>query len=137
MISTVIGEIIDKYVSTTVVRSRLGGKQRPDASCRRSYDAKQTAYRDWRRALNAEHWGQIVLASAETYRPSSRNIPTKGMFLLMFLVVDLETSNGLMPAAGEFMMINRLLTVTGVLHAKLIIRVNLCFARDEAQSLWS
>ena len=32
-----------------------------------------------------------------------------GLFLQLFCLVDLETSNGLMPAAGELMMISRLL----------------------------
>ena len=31
-------------------------------SCRRACDAKQTAYRTWCRARNADHWGRFVLA---------------------------------------------------------------------------
>ena len=50
-----------------------------------------------------------------------------GMFLSLFCVVDMETSNGLMIAAGELMMLNRLLIVPGVEHAMLNIRVNMCF----------
>ena len=34
-------------------------------------------------------------------------------FQTPFCVVDLETSNGLMPNAGKLMMLNRLLTVLG------------------------
>ena len=34
-------------------------------------------------------------------------------FQTQFCVVDLETSNGLMPNAGKLMMLNRLLTVLG------------------------
>ena len=49
-----------------------------------------------------------------------------GVFLPLFCVVDLETSNGLMPAAGELMMLNRLLIVPGVEHAMQNIGVNLC-----------
>ena len=49
-----------------------------------------------------------------------------GMFLPLFCVVDLETSNGLMPAAGELMMLNRVLIVPGVEHAMRNIGVNLC-----------
>ena len=49
-----------------------------------------------------------------------------GMFLPLFCVVDLETSNGLMPAAGERMMLKRLLIVLGVEHANRNIGVNLC-----------
>ena len=45
------------------------------------------------------------------------------MFLPLFRVVDLETSNGLMPAAGELMMLNRLLIVLGVEHAMLNIEL--------------
>ena len=46
-----------------------------------------------------------------------------GFFLPLFCVVDLETSNGLMPAAGEFMMLSRL---PGVVHATQIVEVDLC-----------
>ena len=49
-----------------------------------------------------------------------------GIFLPLFCVVDLETSSGLMPAAGELTMINRLLIVLGVDQAMLNIAVNLC-----------
>ena len=44
-----------------------------------------------------------------------------GMFLPLFFIVDLKTSNGLMPAAGELMMLNRLLLVPGVERSMLII----------------
>ena len=40
-----------------------------------------------------------------------------GMFLPQFCIVDQDTSNGLMPAPGELMMLNRLLIVPGVEHA--------------------
>ena len=63
-----IGEVIGRYVPTTVLRSRSGDKQWFDASCWRAYDAKQTAYCAWCRARNAEHWGQFVLARAEAQR---------------------------------------------------------------------
>ena len=50
-----------------------------------------------------------------------------GMFLPLFYVICIETINGLMPAAGEVMMINRLLIVPGVLyHAMRNIGGNLC-----------
>ena len=49
-----------------------------------------------------------------------------GMFLPLFCVVDLETSNSLMPAAEELMMLNRLLIVPGLEHAMRNIGVNLC-----------
>ena len=40
-----------------------------------------------------------------------------GMFLsLLFYIVDLETSNGLMPSAGEPMMLNRLLMILNRLN---------------------
>ena len=48
------------------------------------------------------------------------------MFLPPFCVVDLETSNGLMLAARELMMLNRLFIVPGVEHAMWNIGVNLC-----------
>ena len=40
-----IGEVIGRYVPTTVLRSRSGDKQWFYASCLRAYDARQTAYR--------------------------------------------------------------------------------------------
>ena len=49
-----------------------------------------------------------------------------GMFLPLFCAVDLETSNGLMPAAGELMMQNGLLITPGVEHQMRNIVVNLC-----------
>ena len=39
-----------------------------------------------------------------------------GKFLPLLNVVDLETSNGLMSAARELMMLNRLLIMPGVGH---------------------
>ena len=47
------------------------------------------------------------------------------MFLPLFYVVDLETSNGLVPAARE-LMINRLPIMPSVKHAIRKIGVNLC-----------
>ena len=49
-----------------------------------------------------------------------------GWFLPLFCIVDLETINGLRPAAGELMMLSRLLIVPGVEHAVQIIGVDLC-----------
>ena len=63
-----IGEIIGRLVPTTVLRSRSGDKQWFVASCRRAYDAKQTAYSAWCRARSADHWGRFVLARAEAQR---------------------------------------------------------------------
>ena len=63
-----IGEVIGRYVSTTVSHRRTRDEQSFDASCRRAYDAKQTAYHSWCRAHNAEHWGQFLLARAEDQR---------------------------------------------------------------------
>ena len=39
-----------------------------------------------------------------------------GMFLPLFCVLELETSNGLMPAARELMMLNKLLILLSVEH---------------------
>ena len=50
------------------MRSRSGDKQWFDVSCRKAYDAKQTAYHAWCIARNAEHWGQFVHARAEAQR---------------------------------------------------------------------
>ena len=48
------------------------------------------------------------------------------LLLPLFCVVDLETSNGLMPAAGELKMLRRLLIMPGVEHAVQINGVDLC-----------
>ena len=48
-----------------------------------------------------------------------------GLFFPLFEVVDLETSNGLMPAAEELIMLSRLIIVPGVEHV-VIIWVDLC-----------
>ena len=56
----------------------------------------------------------------------------EGLFLPLYYVVDLATSNGFMPAAGELMMLSRLLIMSGVEHVVQIIRVDLCFALAEA-----
>ena len=50
-----IGEVIGRLFPTTVLHSRSGEKQLFDGSCRRAYDAKQTAYRAWCRARSADH----------------------------------------------------------------------------------
>ena len=60
-----IGEVIGRYVPTTVFLSRSGDKQWFDASCHSAYDATQATYHSWCRARNAEHWGQFALARAE------------------------------------------------------------------------
>ena len=62
------GEVIGRYVPTTVLHSRSGDMQWCGASCRRAYNAKHTAYRAWCKASTAEHWSQIVLARAEAQR---------------------------------------------------------------------
>ena len=49
-----------------------------------------------------------------------------GLFLKLFCVVDLETSNGLMPTAGELMMLSRLLIMPGVEHSVQISSIDLC-----------
>ena len=77
-----IGEVISRYIPNTVLSSRSGDNQCFDASCRRAYDAKQTAYRAWCRARNAEYCGQFVLAHDEAQRlygaaRESHNEPTR------------------------------------------------------------
>ena len=46
--------------------------------------------------------------------------------ITLFDIVDPEISDGLMPAAGELMMLSRLLIEAGVEHAVQIIRDNSC-----------
>ena len=48
------------------------------------------------------------------------------MFQPLFCVVDLKTSNVLIPTAGELMILNKLLIVRSVEHVMLKIGVNLC-----------
>ena len=50
----------------------------------------------------------------------------EGEFLPLFCIVDLETSNGLMPAAREPMMLSRLLIMPVVEHAMMMISINSC-----------
>ena len=50
-----IGEVIGRYVATTVLRSRSGDKQWFNASCRRAYDAKQTACCAWCRSRTSDN----------------------------------------------------------------------------------
>ena len=59
-----------------------------------------------------------------------------GLFLPLFCVVDLKTSNSLMAAAGEHMMLNRLFIVPGVEHTMLSIGVNMCFLVLRPEGLW-
>ena len=47
-----------------------------------------------------------------------------GLFLSLFCIIDLETSNGLMTAAGGLLMLSRLLIMPGVDHAVQINRVD-------------
>ena len=54
-----IGEVIGRFVPTTVLRSRSGDKQWFDANCWRAYDAKHTSYRAWCRTCSADHLGSI------------------------------------------------------------------------------
>ena len=64
-----IGDVIGRFVPTTVLRSRSVDKQWFYASRRSDYEAKQT-YRAWYRSYNVGHWGQFVLARAEAQRVS-------------------------------------------------------------------
>ena len=59
-----------------------------------------------------------------------------GLFLPLFCVVDLETSNGLMPAARELMMLSRLLIMPGVEHAGQIIWGRFVLDRAEAHRVY-
>ena len=59
-----------------------------------------------------------------------------GMFLPLFCVVEIETSNGLMPDAGELIMQNRLLIVPDVEHAMRNIWGQFVLARAEAQKVY-
>ena len=67
-IDRAIGDVIGRYVPTTVLLSTSGDKQRFNACCRRVFDIKPTSYHAWCRARNAEHKGLFVLARAEALR---------------------------------------------------------------------
>ena len=58
-VMSIINRYFFKYYHQAMV------KQSFDASCRRAYDAKQTAYRAWCRHA-VDNWGQFVLARVET-----------------------------------------------------------------------
>ena len=91
-----------------------------------------------RSAVRSFTWSTI-LKSADPLVAFDRAIGEVlvGMFLPLFFVLDLKTSNGLMPAASEFMMLNRLLIVPGVEHAMRNIGVYLCMlARAEEQKVY-
>ena len=60
-------DVFDRAIGE-VIGSRIGEKQWFDASCRRAYDANQTAYHAWCRACSAEHLGLFLLARAEAQR---------------------------------------------------------------------
>ena len=62
-------------------------------------------------------------------------MPLVGMFLPLFCVIDLETSNGLIPAVGELMMLNELLIVPGVEQAMNLMG-EFVLARAEAQRVY-
>ena len=64
---------VTKHVAISLIGSKSvsGDKQWFDASCRREYDAKQTVYRAWCRARDADHWSQFELASIEAKRVCS------------------------------------------------------------------
>ena len=76
-------------------------------------------------AVRSFTWSTI-LKSADPLMAFDRAIGEVIGKLLVFCVVDLETSNDLMPAAGELMTLSRLLIMPGVEHAGLIIGVDLC-----------
>ena len=60
-----------------------------------------------------EHHFEVILKLAELRRTELLVRSLVGMFLPLFCVGDLETSIGLMPAAGELMMLSRLFIVPG------------------------
>ena len=78
-----IREVIGRYFFMIVFHSRSKDKKWFDASCRRAYGTRQTAYRAFCRGRYADHWGQFVLAHAkakwvygaarESYHECTRN----------------------------------------------------------------
>ena len=81
----------------------------------------------------AQEISYIDLAMASIHSTSTPIL----IYISTFLsVVELETSNGLMPAAGELMMINRLLIVPIVKQEILNIVVTLCVFVLRPKVLW-
>ena len=79
-----------------------------------------------RSAVRSFTWSTI-LKSADPLVAFDRAISMViGRYVCTTLLRKLETSNGFMPAAGELMMLHRLLIVPGVEHVMLNIGVNLC-----------
>ena len=64
-----------------------------------------------------------ILKSADPLHAFDRAIGevSVGLLLPLFCVVDLETSNGLIPAAREHMMLSTLLIIPGVEHVEVYI----------------
>ena len=72
-----------------------------------------------RSAVRSLSWSTILKSADPLVRAIELLVRSLlGMFLPLFCVVNLETSNGLMP---EFMILNRLLIVPGVEHTMLNI----------------
>ena len=67
-LNSAVSEVVSRFVTTTVVRSRSGDKRWFDSNCRRAYDAKQTAYRAWSRERGADLWNQFVHSRTEAQR---------------------------------------------------------------------
>ena len=80
----------------------------------------RTNWNNVRRAVRCFTWS-TMLKSADPIVGS-----LVGLFLPLFCVVDLDTSNGLMPAAEKLMMLNRLLIMPAIESAVQIIGVDLC-----------
>ena len=91
----------------------------PEYNVRSAVFLKQRTNWDSVRSAVTSFTRSTILKSADALVVRSRLLVRSlvGMFLPLFCVVDLETSNGLMPAARELMMLTRLLILPGVEHA--------------------
>ena len=93
------------------IHTSLKGKPFFDDQCMLAFDLRQEAHLRWIRDRSRVNWNQFVCCQVRTSETYSE---AKGQF-----VVDLETSNGLMQAARELMLLNRRLIVFGIVPGSL------------------
>ena len=130
-----VPDIVDVYVGTP-----LGTSDHCFVSCALRVEQSVTEYY-FSRTIHRTNWDNVHSADSSftlitifnsdhplhafnraIVEVISRLVPTT----VLFCVVDLETINGLTPAAGELIMLNRLLIMPGVEHAVQIIWFDLC-----------
>ena len=138
IVDVVVGTPLGTSDHCCVSRGLHGKQSVPEYMCRSSVFLKHhTKCCTVRCAVRSFTWSTI-LKSADPLVAFDRAIcGVIGRYvpIPLFCEVDLETSNGLMPAAGELMMINRCLSCL-VEHVMLNIGVNMCLLVLRPRGLW-